>query len=532
MADTATLISGATTTGTAAGVIEHPLYVYFAPTWRKLAHAVEGIEGFADGTYLIGHPREYLDHVSDAPVKPTAKLKERRRLARYENWPRTLLALITGALFRQAAFRRAGDDRAAQAHPLAAWWANVDGLGTDIDHYLQRQWAAAAVYGHTFVVMDRPLVASPTNADAPGLYLRGYSPLDVPDWLCDDMGALSAVALTEAAPRTNIGQRAADLAYTRILTRDGYELRGANVERLGLPALGLSAVQGAVPVVPVYARRRPLLPVIGQSILGDPQLYVDDYNLTSEIRELLRKQTFSVINIPLGTGDAAQSLTDAQAMLGATIGTTNVLFSAQQAGILSPSTDNVDVYQAERQELRRSMFRAAGVPWESDSKEAEAEGSLKLKREGLNQTLAQFAAELESADLAIARLWMQAEYGDRWQDEWDRANVTIAYPRSFDADDLDTLIARAQIAVGMGLGQTATTRLKAQVVAQLLPNQTPQDEQTIAAELEAEAAADVAQRDAMRAVRATMAAGPRGIAPADEDEDDDENLPPDEEPPA
>jgi len=142
----------------------------------------------------------------------------------------------------------------------------------------------------------------------------------------------------------------------------------------------------------------------------------------------------------------------------------------------------------------------------------------------LNQTLALFAGELEQADRMIARLWMQAEHGDGWQAAWDAANVTIAYPRSFDADDLDTLIARAQLAIGLGLGETATARLKAKVAQQLLPNQTPADEQQITQEIEQAAADDSAHEATMREAKAAaLAAGPRGqrgVVPPDDAPDD------------
>ena len=60
-------------------------------------------------------------------------------------------------------------------------------------------------------------------------------------------------SLTEIAPRTRLGQRAADLTYTRILSREGYELRGTNVQTLGLVPWGVSAVPGVPPVVVIAA---------------------------------------------------------------------------------------------------------------------------------------------------------------------------------------------------------------------------------------------------------------------------------------
>jgi hypothetical protein len=63
-----------------------------------------------------------------------------------------------------------------------------------------------------------------------------------------------------------------------------------------------------LPVVYLFGKRRALLTDIGESVLGDPRNYIDLFNLTSEIRELLRNQTFSFINLPLGTGPDAMSV--------------------------------------------------------------------------------------------------------------------------------------------------------------------------------------------------------------------------------
>jgi hypothetical protein len=52
--------------------------------------------------------------------------------------------------------------------------------------------------------MDRPQGAAPlTMADQKAPFLRTYSPLDMSDWLTDDMGCLTAVKLLEVLPRTS-----------------------------------------------------------------------------------------------------------------------------------------------------------------------------------------------------------------------------------------------------------------------------------------------------------------------------------------
>lgn len=512
-----------TTTSQPAAAIgrTHPTYVELEAAWRKLGYAAEGTGGFADGTYIIAHPREYLDHTATTPSQATKKLKERRSLARYENWPETILRLLSGALFRHAPVRRCGTEN-GPPHPLTLWWDNVDGRGTHINTWLQWAWKPAAVFGHSFLVMDRPELPAPTAADAPPLYLRCYTPLDVPDWLTDDIGELMAVRLLEALPRLSF-----DVLITqtqvRDLTPEGWAVRtltlGGQTQTTAL-VTGTHDFQGALPVVLLYSRRRPLTPVAGQSILGDPQLYINDYNLTSEIRELLRKQTFSLINVPLGTGPDARSVEDAQAMIGTVTGTSNVLFTPLAAQMLSADSANVTIYQAERQELRRTMFRMAGLPWEGDSKDAESAESRRIKREDLNQTLAAYADELQQADRKLAELWFRATYGPRWEREWDAAQVTIDWPETFDSEVIDDVIARASQAIALRLGKTATDELKARIIDKLLPALPADTRETILQEIQAMPDPEQERAEERAALQASLTSGGRRVPrPADEDEE-------------
>jgi len=464
----------------------HPVYTTLQPVWEKLAHAVEGTGGFLDGGYLIAHPREWLDHTAETPTKPTKKLKERRQLARYEHWPRTIISLLSGGLFRQPPVRRVGDPAAATPHPLAVWWEDVDGHGTDIDTFLRTAWDAAATFGHVFLLFDRPAQTAPTAADARAPYLRLYSPLDVPDWLTDDAGMLTAVRLLEGVPRETFDGQ--DGTQIRDVTVDGWSVVMRQADGRLDPATqtrGTHDYAGALPVVILYGNRPMLSPVVGQSVLGDPKVIQDHYNLVSEHRELLRKQTFAMLNVPLGTGPDAVQVDQAQAMLGQVSGTANVAFTPLAASFLSPDKANVDAYAEERERLERTMFRLAGLPWEADSRAAEAADSRRIKREDLNQTLATYADYVQAADLSIAELWYRAAYGAQWQTRWEADDVTIAYPDTFDSEVIDDTLARVQLAIALRLGKTAEATLRKKVVSKLLSDEPPTVLQAADAEIDA-----------------------------------------------
>lgn len=540
-----------TTGGTRA---PHPVYQSLKPIWELLAEAAEGTGRFSDGTAIIPHPREYLDHSTrlaetdattgvttyrwvqnENPQKPTKKLLERRKLARYENWPDTILTLLAGGLFRKAPVRRAetgNEDPNADPHPYIAWCANVDGRGTPIDAYWARSWRAAAVFGHTFHVLDRAAVESATAADAGAFYVRCYQPLDVVDWLTDELGFLTAIRALEAVPRTSFADGDTE-TQAREITPEGWAVfpmdKGGRSSRAALEQ-GLHDFQGSLPVVVLKGKARPLSVVIGQSVLGDPFLYLDDYNLTSEIRELLRKQTFSLLNVPLGvsaSGGPAFSLEEAQNMMGQSTGTGNVIFTPLSAAFLSADTTNVTVYQTEQDRLRRTMFRLAGLPWEADSRAAESAESRRIKREDINQTLALYADLIESADKQLAQLWFKGTYGERWQDEWDNAQVVIDWPDTFDSEVLDDLLNRTALALDqVSVSKTFVAEIRKTVAQKMLPNLPSEKRQEIEAEIENALSAEEQQQQQRQDRMTRMAQPPmegEGM-PMDDREDTAEGM--------
>jgi len=461
----------------------HPTYLTLQPVWQKLRDVREGTGGFLDGTYLVAHPREWADHTNDNPRVPTKKLRARRTLASYENFAKTIVLSLKDALTREQPVRRVGEQpdvpqtpppeppkdgplpfaKAAPPKParpakkpkgeetaLERWWENVDGAQTHIDDFMQTIWDLAATFGHVYVYMDRaPTPASvETAADEPMPFLRVYTPLDVWDWLTDDIGELSAIKFAELAPRENLETSHRLDVQVRVVDRERwtlYDSKGARID-------GGAHSMGRLPVIPVFAQRRPMEAHVGDSVLGDPKLYIDLYNLKSEVRELLRNQTFSILNIPLGTGPDAMTVEQAVAMIGSTKGTENALFSGLAASFIQADTGNIAAYHEEMQRTLRTIYRIASLTWEADSKDAEAEGSLKLKREDMNQRLAGYADELERADYLLAELFYRATEGaDVAVQKLEDDEVQIKYPDTFDMTPFEQVLEQAQAAMDLGM---------------------------------------------------------------------------------
>jgi hypothetical protein len=480
-----------------------PEYAEMLSVWRVLAHAYLGAGGFRDGTYLVAHPREFLDHQSPNPSRPSPKLLARRTLARYENMAAQIVDQKCAALFRNPPTRQVNDLSDRTPHPIRKWWNDVDGSGCHVDDFIADAWLVAAVFGHIVVLAYRERENPPpvTFADQSVPYLALYTPLDIPDWSVNERGTLTGLRLIEPMPRASIKDPLPSLGATRsrTITLTGWELAegGKTIDR------GTWSFE-KLPAVYLFAKGNPLIPWMGQSVLGDPKLFVDDYNLSSEIRELLRAQVFGHLNVPLGP-DGKFTIDQARQMLGSETGAANVLFTPQPAQFISPSGENVASYQEERRQLQRKILRLCSLPFDSDSKDAEAEGSLKLKREDMNQIVAAYADQCEKADYQLAEWWFRLTYGpERWRAEWDAANVVIRYPDTFDVTPFETILEQAQAAVSLEMPPTFMVELKKRLVGQFLPD-APQDVvDSINNELIAEPTR--AQRTILRSLANTAAA--------------------------
>ena len=502
------------TRGPSAGIVPHPAYTEWSPIWTKLLDVYEGAGGFAAASrpYLYAHPREWLDHsilsegkwvANPSPGVASPKLTARRKIARYENISATLVQQLQAALFRKAATRTFEDaESIPDDHPLRLFWGNADGLGQDISAVMQQNWIVAAVFGHLVCYLDRydtpdtPDMPT-TQADAAPVILRSYTPLDMLDWLTDEIGGLRSVRLLEAAARTSFDVPAGTVvSQVRTVDAETWTLqvvdKGMKPAK-DMPPDGGQHGFGALPVVVLYARRRALLPTIGRSVLGDPALYIDLYNLTSEVRELLRNQTFALLNVPLGTDGTMER---ESTLLGQTAGTANVIYSSQPIAYVSPEGTNVQVYHEHIDRLVRLIYRLAVVGWDSDSKDAESADSRKLKKEDLHQMLAGYASECEQTERKLAELVYRANYGDRWQDQWTKDQPSISYPDEFDVTGLlDELEAVTQ-GMALELGDTATKAMKKRAVPKLLPNLPQAVLQTIEEEIDAMEVKTAAQQEA------------------------------------
>jgi hypothetical protein len=166
----------------------------------------------------------------------------------------------------------------------------------------------------------------------------------------------------------------------------------------------------------------------------------------------------------------------AQAMMGQQTGTMNVLFSGLQAQMLTGDPANVQSYHDEIARVKREIYRETGVQWETDTKDAEAQGSLELKREDMNTRLSAYADECQQAEYALVELWYRSRYGaDAWKAKLETDQVTIHYPERFSATPFDEVLKQVQAAQAIGMPAAFLKALRKAIVTKFegMANLTP-----------------------------------------------------------
>lgn len=521
---------------------QHPLFERFYQSWKMLADVYEGTGGFMDGSYLVPHPRELTYQITTDQstgvttidytkvTGQTEKFRRRKALARYENFASIIVDTLLDYMYAKQPARTIKGETADTVHPLRDWWENVDGEETHISDWMKRAHILAFVFGHNFLVMDRPFseTVPQTRAEQLSPFLRFYTPLDCLDWLTKGT-RVAAAKFVEAIGRTTLDEavQSAVLGVGTIPAGSGagdgarktmnFRLWDETEWRLFDQAGGLlkrgDHKMGEAPVVVLKARPRATVPVVGRSGLGDPLLYVDHYNLLSEKREIERSQTFSQLNIPLKDD---QTPDDAQALLGNIASTQNVIFSRLPAQFLAPENTPLQHYSDELQSLERKIFRLVGLPWDADLRGAESAESRRIKALDLNRLLAGMADEAERVEYELARLWFIAMNGpEKGEQLYDDAELSIKYPDEFQTQEvLDVLVElRGKLAAGMGKTFNEISRKRALPV--LAPDLTDEQLKEVEGEIEATPVESVTAAQQYRELLLKAAGGGGAAKPAE-----------------
>lgn len=376
----------------------------FAPT------ALAGLSADGRHTYTLQGPSELVRY----PRESDEKYASRNALATYENHLRSACVRFVSFLSRRRPLR----DGVAAPLP-ALMLGNADLRGTNLDVFWSQFALAARARGSMLLILDMPS-GKPAASLGDQLrrravpYISAVAPEQVEAYeLDEESGLFLSVSLACVEQVDGALQ-----ACTRDYTTSGWSLR----IRDRVIASGDHAL-GVCPVLAFTESGEPF-PVVGKyAQIADMSRRI--FNARSELDEILRGQTFSLLTLQVPPEQAA--LFDA-ARTAATIGTHSMLVhGGDTPAFIAPDAGPAQTYQATLEELQQAIRRTALD--ESTERGAQSESGLsrRLRFEALNAELATFAQCMESLERRVWALWHRALGLP--------SGVTVSWPTDFNLVD-------------------------------------------------------------------------------------------------
>ena len=368
-----------------------------------LADALDGTGGFAphvewtvetltDGSERRRPTRAPACHLIPYTRESAEKFAGRCALAVYENHLRSACERFTGFLGRRRPMRTDAD-----APLVDLFIQDCDMRGTSLDAFFNAFALQAKARGAMLLLIDEPAGDLPRSqaeqiAARRIPYLRAIPPEAIDTYALDNAtGAFSQVTIfaTEVVDGKVLQvKRRWDAANWYVLNGDDVIASGAHKF-------------GACPVI-AFTESGQVFPHVGRyAQVADISRRL--FNLRSELDELLRSQTFSLLTLQLPAEQMATFGAVKKDVL-ATIGTHSLLMhGGVQPAFISPDSGPAATYLSVIDQLQMAVRRITMEDSTADSASAQESGvARRMRFEAMNADLAGFAQQMQQLE---SRMW-------------------------------------------------------------------------------------------------------------------------------
>ena len=428
---------------------KHKSYEANATKWEFFLRSYLGGDDYRDGEYLLKYVLEDKEEYA-----------KRLDLTPLDNHCKNVISIYSSFLWRIPPTRNFGGLVNDQA--LQSFIKDADMDGRNLNQFMSDAQVWSGIYGHVWLMMDKPVVVANTRADELAQEVRPYltmiTPENVLDWRYD-RASNGRYELTMLKVRESVD---GDKSFIRVWTKEDillHEVEGdvsKVIESMNNPL-------GTVPAVCLYGNRSPIRG-IGHSDITDVALMQRAiYNELSEIEQLIR-----ISNHPSLVKSAS---TEAGAGAGSVIDVQED--DEFKPYLLQPSGGNLDAIRAsitDKVEAINRMTHMGAVR----ATDAQTKSGVALQTEFqlLNAKLSEKADLLELAEEQLWHLFAQ------WQGI--ESDITIDYPNTFDLRDYGTELEFLQKARASGVASKTFMQGVDQSIAELVLN----DEDLVSAVLE------------------------------------------------
>jgi len=399
----------------------------------------------------------------------------------YYNYCAPIVDIYTNHLFKQPIIETFGNIEGT----LELRNNNIDRMDNSIQEFRINACSLAQIYGHCFALVDMPPAGGEVNLEQRMVndqfpYITLYHPQSVLNWSLDRFGRLNWIILSEtvdgnqdfASANKNQG---CTTSY-RVWTKTDWYLYDSDFALIetGGHALGI------VPIVTVYNKpSKKVRNMLGISEIADIAFIARDiYNSLSELKQILRDQTFAFLALQ---GDSTEY---DELSLGIGKG---LLYPRETNApqYISPPAENAEVYFKHIDRQIEKMFQLAKLEAGSVAPEGESAGSQsgvskKWDFNQTNSTLSQKASHMQDAENKIWNLFA------KWEGEKE-FDGSISYPNEFSMQSLMDDLVEAQELMKVNVGKKANQEVKKAIVKKKFPRISDEDMEEMQAEIENEA---------------------------------------------
>ena len=485
----------------------HPIYKRYANYWNFLLESYEGGLDYTnamitkDGknagvlntmwNYFVNGIQQNTQTTNGNlfmhPKERDQDYNRRVNMSYYYNFCAPIIDIYSDHLFKQAVIVEYAEIETT----INNIENDIDRQGSSIQEFRKQMSDMAQLYGHCFVIVDSPDISDTeeiaTLADQIAKrafpYCSLYAPQNIINWALDEFGEPYWVLVREVR---DCKEDPFDLTedenvevYYRLWTRtewflfdDDYKLENQGTH-----------IVGKVPIVCVYDKKsKKTRNFLGISSIADISFICRDiYNASSELRQILRDQTFAFLAVQ-GTSDEYPA-TD--------LGTGKGLLypEGRNAPVyVSPPTDNATVYfdHIDRQIGKiysLAKIDAGGVGGNAKASPTVDGQSGVSKAWDFNQTnssLSSKSANLEDAEIRIWQIFAAWE-GKVW-------TGNVQYPNDFSISSIIDDLNEAEQEAKLNFGKTFSSEVLKAIARKKFPRKSDEDMLIIDKEIEAQAA--------------------------------------------
>ena len=417
---------------------------------------------------LFMHPKERSDDYND-----------RVRMSYYYNFCAPIIDIYTNHLFKEAV----SEDFGSIESTVDEIRDNLDNKESSIDEFRHELSEMAQIYGHCFVLVDSPAIPDElilTRQDQINArvfpYATIYAPQSVINWSLDKFGNPYWILIREyndinIDPKQFNPDKLNSCTY-KLWTRNEWYQYDEEYRPIAEGVHGL----GIVPIVCVYGKKSKFVTsFLGISDLADIAFIARDiYNSTSELKQILRDQTFAFLAIQ---GDS----TEYNEM---SVGVSKALLYPENRNApqyVSPPPVNAQMYFEHIDRQVRKIYQLAKLEGGSAQQTQQATVQSGVSKawdfNETNSALTKKAIMMEDGEVKIWKVFAA------WEGkEWDGK---IQYPKEFSTQSIMDDLTELEKEQRLGLGATFELEVKKAIQKKKFPRAT--EEELDAMEGEAEA---------------------------------------------